>query len=295
MKHPRTITKTLSLCAIICVSAIPAFALDPISYQGRITDPGGNPVPNGVYTIDFVLWDSETLGSVVWSDFGNAINVQDGLFSFLLGDATPFPENLFHENEDLWLTVIVDLEAQEPRVRITAAGYANELTTGPGIAHTFNPSTTIGPLSSWGASNSNDPMILGREIVCPTDGYVVATVTGYLRHDHTSGSATWARLTLGTANVGQTIDSDNMAWHEMPSTAPSGTYWTSFAITKVEAVTAGSRTYYFRGAAAFANDIWIARPHLTLMFFPEAYGTVTNSEPPTNPQGPQGVEATDNK
>lgn len=286
MKHLRLTT----LCATILLLASSAFALNPINYQGRITDAGGSPVPDGVYTCDFVLWDTETLGSVIWSDFGNAITTTNGLFSFDLGLGSPFPDNLFHDDSEIWLTVIVNGEPQEPRVRIGTAAYANEVTAGPGVAHLFNSSSLIGPLSAWGSSNSNDVMILGLEINCPTDGYVVATATGYFTHEHTNGSDTWGRLTLGTVNVGGPIDFNNIAWTQMDANAATGTYRSNFAITKVEAVSAGSRTYYLRGAAAFSNDIWLGRPHLTLMFFPAAYGTITSSVSPINPQGPDGVE-----
>ncbi|MBN1641169.1 MAG: hypothetical protein JXA09_08030 [Anaerolineae bacterium] len=101
-----------------------------LQYQGRLTQPGtGDPVPDGSYPMSFRLYDAETGGSSLWSETKN-VPVAGGLFSTVLGDATPLDPYLF-DGQELWLGIVVgeDDEAS-PRQPILPVAYAIGLVPG---------------------------------------------------------------------------------------------------------------------------------------------------------------------
>ncbi len=107
-----------------------------LSFQGRLTDPSGNPVTaatNIVYRIytstsgdtgspcaNTCLWESKT-----WSVTPD----QNGIFSVQLGDTgqadTAIPASLFSDNSTLYLGVKIGADAEAtPRQRIASSSYA---------------------------------------------------------------------------------------------------------------------------------------------------------------------------
>ena len=77
------------LGAAVASAAVPASrtAVTPgtINYQGRLTDPDGEPYTNGVYTIEFRLYDAATgSSSGLWGCAYSAY-VKDGYFNVMLG------------------------------------------------------------------------------------------------------------------------------------------------------------------------------------------------------------------
>ena len=152
----------------------------------------------------------------------------------------------------------------------------------PGVSHAFMPGNNI-PLVGWASSNTGDDVYIGQTINCPTSGFVVAFATGYWKLSHTQGVTEFGRLTLGETGDNTQVDFDNSAFIEIPSGAASGDYQSTWAITKVTAVSSGNYTVYLRGACTATGTVILERPHLTLMFFPTAYGSVANSAPPSAP------------
>ncbi|MFQ5608332.1 MAG: hypothetical protein ACE5GA_10325, partial [Candidatus Zixiibacteriota bacterium] len=72
-----------------------AFAApDSVSYQGRLTDGGGNPL-SGNFSLKFTIYDVPVGGVTLWTETQSAVAVSDGLFSVLLGDVTPLDESVF--------------------------------------------------------------------------------------------------------------------------------------------------------------------------------------------------------
>ena len=59
-----------------------------MSYQGRLTDASGEPVADGNYSVAFWLYTEPTGGSPFWTET-QSVTTRDGLFSVLLGSATP--------------------------------------------------------------------------------------------------------------------------------------------------------------------------------------------------------------
>jgi hypothetical protein len=91
-----------------------------INYQGKLTDKDSKPVSDGVYAITFSIYDSESAGSLLWTET-QQVSLQKGVFSVLLGGVTnlniPF-------DKDYWLELKVKDEVMSPRQRIASVGYA---------------------------------------------------------------------------------------------------------------------------------------------------------------------------
>ena len=73
-------------CAVSSTDAINIPQM--MSYQGRLTDATGVPVPDGSYGVMFKLYTAPTGGSPFWSET-QSVTTRDGLFSVLLGAVTP--------------------------------------------------------------------------------------------------------------------------------------------------------------------------------------------------------------
>ena len=115
----------------IAVLSIAAFAEAPplVNYQGRVLDAGGAPVPDGAHTFDFYIFDASLGGVVHWSSVGVPIVTTSGLFTYELGSSVPFLSsidgpNMFVNNIDLWLEVVVDGVLQTPRTHLISNPFA---------------------------------------------------------------------------------------------------------------------------------------------------------------------------
>ena len=96
-----------------------------ISYQGRLTDAGGNPL-DGNYNLVFQLWDDATAGSQLGSDIvKNNVPVSDGLFTVELD----VPQDAFN-GQGLWLQVSVSGQTLSPRQELLPVPYALSLKPG---------------------------------------------------------------------------------------------------------------------------------------------------------------------
>lgn len=95
-----------------------------IAYQGYLTDSAGAAV-NETLEMVFKLYSVESGGAPLWSEIQPSVVVADGVFSVLLGSATPISADMIATNIDLWLGVAVGSdEEMAPRDKIASAPYA---------------------------------------------------------------------------------------------------------------------------------------------------------------------------
>ncbi|USN52387.1 MAG: hypothetical protein H6759_05245 [Candidatus Nomurabacteria bacterium] len=105
-----------------------------VTYQARLMDASGYPVVDGVYQIEFSLYDAAVAGNRLWSASGTTavplpvnVTVQDGLFTVLLGDGVtqlPFT-NIDWNSDSLYLGVTIGADGEmSPRRPITAVPQA---------------------------------------------------------------------------------------------------------------------------------------------------------------------------
>jgi hypothetical protein len=93
-----------------------------LSYQGKLTDTLGIPVPNGNYSVNFRLYTVASGGSAFWNET-QTVATRTGLFSVLLGSTTPI--GAVPDAGTLYLGMAVGGGAElTPRVRIVSAAYA---------------------------------------------------------------------------------------------------------------------------------------------------------------------------
>ncbi len=118
----------LLLLPLFCCASANAAISPTLNYQGRLTDPSGNPVADGSYDLVFRIYASASGGSPLWSSGASpvSVTVADGLFSVILGSGSmpPLPENVF-TGLDLYLGVQLLGEAEfSPRQRVSATIYS---------------------------------------------------------------------------------------------------------------------------------------------------------------------------
>ncbi len=96
-----------------------------ISYQGRLADAGGNPLPEGtLVTVTFSIYDAPTVGSLLWSELGSVTVGKDGHFLVFLGSNVPLSDAVFSGSDRyLGMAVAPDPE-MTPRTRLVSSAYA---------------------------------------------------------------------------------------------------------------------------------------------------------------------------
>lgn len=233
------------LCVAICVFVFLSFQFvfsevpELISVQGRLTDASGVNKPDGLYTLNFAIFNSATGGSIRWGTEAHTnVIVKNGIFQLFLGEGVTGIKNIFSEN-NLWLeiTVIKDgvPEVLIPRQRLVSVGYAfkaeiaddvkdgsitnskinSELKTGTSIGYGLIPrgcivmwSGTIANIpTGWhlcdgtnGTPNLMDRFIVGAGMVyTPNTSGGSSTIAA---HTHTAtGSTSTDGLHFHTANA----------------------------------------------------------------------------------------------
>ena len=93
-----------------------------MSYQGRLTDSGGNPL-NGQFQLHFSLYTQASGGSSIWTET-QTVDVTQGDFNVLLGSVSPL-DNSYFETSPLYLgTAVAGDPELTPRDQIGAVGYS---------------------------------------------------------------------------------------------------------------------------------------------------------------------------
>ncbi len=98
----RTLALGLFVALFACVSQSSVSALTTVptkvNFQGRLTDASGLIVADGLYNMQFKLYDAASGGTLKWSETRettNRVQITNGLFSTKLGDVTPMDPAIF--------------------------------------------------------------------------------------------------------------------------------------------------------------------------------------------------------
>ena len=111
---------TIFILVLILVSVI-AFADVPqiLNFQGQLKDSEGNAVSDGDYSIQFLIYTTETGGAAVWQQT-QTVTVNNGIFNVLLSNV-----NLDFSSSAYYLAMKVGSDDEmTPRQRITSVMYA---------------------------------------------------------------------------------------------------------------------------------------------------------------------------
>lgn len=123
------------LVPLMMVTALLVTAcLDPrVGFQGRLTDTGGRPVPDGTYEITVRFWTQATGGTNVFTET-KQVDVTGGLFDMDIDDFEPHLFSQVQGFEDtLYAEVEIEGETLSPRRKIPGAAYATALVAGSGV------------------------------------------------------------------------------------------------------------------------------------------------------------------
>jgi len=121
----------MALVFLIILMSVSAWAVMPtvLSYQGKLTDTSGVPVPDGTYQMRFFFYDDITAGTELWQEQQN-VSVADGVYSVHLGYTTAFPATFFVDNDDLYLEVRIynsstsSWETLSPRQQVVCSAFS---------------------------------------------------------------------------------------------------------------------------------------------------------------------------
>ncbi len=110
------IISTFFLLSVLCFGEIP----EKISYQGKITDPGGIAI-DGNHSMSFWLFDDSSGGSILWTESHPSVEIEKGLFRVVLGEYNPIDVDF---DGDYYLAIAIDHEMLTPRIELTSEAYA---------------------------------------------------------------------------------------------------------------------------------------------------------------------------
>jgi len=143
-----------------------------LSFQGRLTDQGQNPITTNT-AMTFRLYNVLTGGTALWTSSGCTVEPdQDGIFAVGLGDLVEcgpaISSDIFSENPNIWLEVQVDTETLSPRQPIRTVAYA------------LNAETLQGyPLAPTGGAEANTVVTMNNDsVVLFSEAVVLETATG---------------------------------------------------------------------------------------------------------------------
>ncbi len=123
-RYGRILFLILPVVALLLGACAVAELSPEFSHQGRLLDSEGNPVPDGDYSVQYVLYHSASGGSPVYTDT-NTVTVDDGLFTTSIGASDVISPSIF--SRPTWMEITVDGETLSPRQRLQGAPYAFSL------------------------------------------------------------------------------------------------------------------------------------------------------------------------
>ena len=178
------------------------------SYQGRLTDTLGQPVPNGNYQLHFRLYVVPSGGAPFWSET-QTVAVQAGLFHALLGAASPILA--LPDSGAVYLGMQVASGSElSPRLRIASAAYAY-LAADAGNSNRLQGKDTSGFVRTGQAGSVTSAMIADGAISAADLGQMGATTGQVMKWDGSAWLA--ANDSLGTAdNAWVRVGSDSVLY-----------------------------------------------------------------------------------
>jgi hypothetical protein len=105
------------------VTAVP----NQVTFQGRLANASGNPVPDGTYTIKFSFYDAATGGTLKREETVSNVQVKNGTFAVVLDASTA---GLF--SGELWLEIKIGTDTPlSPRQKVLSVPFAFKANTVP--------------------------------------------------------------------------------------------------------------------------------------------------------------------
>ncbi len=192
-----------------------------LSYQGKLTDSLGVPVPDGNYQLTFRLYTQQTGGTPFWTE-AQTVAVRNGLFSVLLGAVNPLPS--VPDAGALYLSLQVGITPElSPRLQIVSSAYAY-LTERAANADLLQGKDTVA-LSARFVDEGQANAVTGAMIVDGTIQSADIASNAVTSAKIGNGEVTMAKINQSGATAGQVIKWTGSAWAPQNDSAggpPSG-------------------------------------------------------------------------
>lgn len=166
-----------------------------INYQGALKDASGNNVPNGNYTLTFNIYNTSSGGTALWTET-KLVNVEDGIFSTLLGSLTaitlPF-------DAAYWLGVVVGGTEFSPRIAFSSVPYSRMSLNVPDNSLTAIKISSGQVVKSLNGIRDNVNLVAGSNVtITPSGNNITISSSG-------GGGGTVTQVSTGAGLTGGPI------------------------------------------------------------------------------------------
>ncbi len=187
-----------------------------ISFQGSLTNPDGSNLNDGTVSLEFMLYESETGGTAIWTET-QSVNVKNSLFTAILGKVTPLTAAF---DKPYWVGIKVSGNSElSPRLALTSSPYslggtATVTEPGPGQNFQVKDSTGVathiinsnGDTWSAGTGTFGNALVVGDTTVVPDTSTTSIINTNKIKFGinktlGTLGTNTGGRIGIAEAGV----------------------------------------------------------------------------------------------
>lgn len=127
----------------------------PLTYQGVLLDNNGVPVTATKLTLHFGIYDEVDANASIWSE-SQRVDLDDGLFTAILGIEERMPPDMFSGNSHLWMGVRVANNPElKPRTRLTFTPFAMHAVTAREVIAPPQDTAKVAMLHWHEANNTN--------------------------------------------------------------------------------------------------------------------------------------------
>lgn len=163
-----TFTLSVVLILFLLLSVSTSAEVPPIiNYQGNLMDSGGNPVGDGSYSVTFSIYNSAISAVPIWTETQN-VNIQNGLFSVVLGMTNPFTDDVFGVATKFLGIKVGSAPELSPRTLVVTVPYAFRTSTVDGATG----GAVIGELDLTNTLNTaSSDTVFGQHNVSTNTGF----------------------------------------------------------------------------------------------------------------------------
>jgi len=122
----------LMVAQLLFVGQVSASVPGTLAITGTIKAQGGA-TADGKYIATFSIYAVPKGGSALWTEGMSAVDVKGGIFSKILGTKTPLTPALLVGIKEAWLGVAINVDPEQPRVRLHSVAFAIQAATATGL------------------------------------------------------------------------------------------------------------------------------------------------------------------
>jgi len=115
----------IAIMLVLLVSISMAEVPQKINYQGCLTSNTGNSIEDGNHILRFTIYNAAVDGDELWTSGFREVTVSSGLFNYILGDSTAFPDGLFDTDSPRYLGIKIGGDSElSNRIMLISVPYA---------------------------------------------------------------------------------------------------------------------------------------------------------------------------